>query len=158
MLTRQWWRSMRRWRPTVPNLFRPIPKLNIIIASPSKIWAKAQSLVMIVLHLLRICWNVWVSVVRIQGKYEEARGFFEKALKAAYINILQHALLIFLSKRRRFRPCSGVRLRWTWYDTGNNVKAREYYGHAEQVLVETGCVIRYCMGDYSSSSKLCFLA
>ena len=26
---------------------------------------------------------------------------------------------------------------WTWYDMGNIVKAREYYGRAEQILVET---------------------
>ncbi len=68
---------------------------------------------------------------RIQGKYEEARIFYEQALKA---RSQQKGLIIDSQYEAQVQALLWYEIARTWYDTGDNAKARENFEQAEQVL------------------------
>ncbi len=68
---------------------------------------------------------------RIQGKYEEARIFYEQALKA---RSQQKGLIADSQYEAQVQALLWYEIARTWYDTGDNAKAREHFERAEHVL------------------------
>jgi len=71
--------------------------------------------------------------LRVQGKYEEARNFFEKALSVREQCLKSTPLSLQEAQLQALLCCQ---VGWTWYDTRNNAQAKQYYERAEQVLRE----------------------
>jgi DNA-binding SARP family transcriptional activator len=76
---------------------------------------------------------------RLQGKNEEARHFYEQALE---VRRQHRALASALEQQQEVQVDA---LLWceiglTWYDTGDNVQARQCYERGEQVLREAGVI------------------
>ncbi len=71
--------------------------------------------------------------LRVQGKYEEARSFFEKALEVRE-RYLKSTSTMISEQEAQLQAMLWCQIGWTWYDTGNMAQARQYYERAEQVL------------------------
>jgi predicted ATPase/two-component SAPR family response regulator len=74
---------------------------------------------------------------RIQGKYESARRFYEQALEVRSQVSVSNADLLQEAQIQAMLWCE---IGWTWYDTGDNTKARLYYERGEQTLQEAGAM------------------
>ena len=69
--------------------------------------------------------------IRVQGKDEEARRCFEQALE---VHSRPGVARIASQEEAQIQALLWCKIGWTWYDTGDNVKARQYYEHGERLL------------------------
>ncbi len=72
---------------------------------------------------------------RVQGKYDDARDYYEKALS---VHSQQLNSSIDLQQEAQIQAILSCEIGLTWYDTGNNAKAQQYYLQSEQILKNVG--------------------
>jgi predicted ATPase len=72
---------------------------------------------------------------RVQGKYDDARDYYEKALS---VHCQQNNSTIDPQKEAQIQALLSCEIGLTWYDTGNNAKAQQYYQQSEQILKNVG--------------------
>jgi tetratricopeptide (TPR) repeat protein len=77
--------------------------------------------------------------IRIQGKFEEARHFYEQAL-AVRGQIPAGALWVEQEQEAQIEALLWCEIGVTWYDTGDNMQARHCYELGEKVLLEAKVV------------------
>jgi len=104
---------------------------------------------------------------RVQGKYAEARRFYEQALNLRR----QHQSLVSstdLEQEAQIQSLLWCEIGRTWYDTGNNIQAQRCYEFGEEVLREAGVLagaawaylrhwqsyVRWQDGNYDEARRL----
>jgi DNA-binding SARP family transcriptional activator len=70
---------------------------------------------------------------RVQGKYEEARHFFQQALEQSHPSLIADPL-----QEAQIQALLWCEIGWTWYDAGDMTKARSYCERSEQILQQAG--------------------
>ncbi len=73
--------------------------------------------------------------IRVQGKYKEARSFFERALEVRE-QYLKSTTIAPSQREGQLQAMLWCQIGWTWYNAGNYAQAQQHYERAEQVLRE----------------------